>query len=81
MQPVERLKNLPPTAIFTCGYDPLRDVGIEYADKLSQAGNKVVWKHFPTLTHGFLQFVPWSQQCKAAAKEVAAMITDLVHGE
>lgn len=35
------LENVPPVAIFTCGFDPRRDVGVEYGTKLKQAGNDV----------------------------------------
>lgn len=41
MQDLAKLKNLPPAAVFTCGFDPLRDVGVEYGTKLQKAGNKV----------------------------------------
>lgn len=71
MQPVEKLKAVPPAAIFTCGFDPLRDVGVEYASKLQKAGNKVNWHHYPDLTHGFLQFAPWSPEAAKATADVA----------
>ncbi|KAI1260912.1 Alpha/Beta hydrolase protein [Xylariaceae sp. FL1019] len=58
MQQVEDLNGLPPAAVFTCGFDPLRDVGVEYASKLKDAGNHVVWHHYPELAHGFLQMAP-----------------------
>ncbi|TVY50619.1 Arylesterase [Lachnellula cervina] len=37
MQPIDYLKGVPPAANFTCGFDPLRDVGVEYGSKLKQA--------------------------------------------
>ena len=46
MQETGGLVGLPPTAIYTCGFDPLRDVGLEYARKLQDAGNTVVWRHY-----------------------------------
>lgn len=66
MQPVQALRDLLPALIFTCGFDPLRDVAIEYARKFSEAGNKVSWHHHPSLPHGFLQFGPWSREATAA---------------
>ncbi|GAD92398.1 hypothetical protein SMAC_07896 [Paecilomyces variotii No. 5] len=71
-QPSSALKRLPPAAVFTCGFDCLRDVGIEYASKLKDAGNQVIWHHFDTLCHGFLQMAPWSAQALAATKQVAS---------
>jgi len=78
MQPISNLKNLPPAAVFTCGFDPLRDVGVEYGTKLRQAGNKVTWHHFDTLTHGFLQFAPWSEDSMKATLKVAEVMKKAV---
>ena len=50
--------DLPPTILVTNGFDPLRDVGHEYARKLAQAGNDLTSVHNPDLTHGFPQFTP-----------------------
>ncbi|KAI6086107.1 Alpha/Beta hydrolase protein [Hypoxylon rubiginosum] len=61
MQPVGDLEGLPPATAFTCGFDPLRDVGVEYARKLKEVGNMVVWRHKLALTHGFFQMAPWSE--------------------
>ncbi|KAK3938325.1 alpha/beta hydrolase fold-domain-containing protein [Diplogelasinospora grovesii] len=52
MQPARDLKGQPPTTVFTSGFDPLRDVGVEYAHKLSEAGVDVHWHHYKNLTHG-----------------------------
>ncbi|KAI0406578.1 Alpha/Beta hydrolase protein [Xylaria palmicola] len=78
-QNVESLKDLPSAAVFTCGFDPLRDVGVEYASKLQKAGNEVVWRHYGNLTHGFLQMAPWSEDAMKATKEVAEVIKKLAH--
>ncbi|KAK6085099.1 alpha beta hydrolase fold-3 domain protein [Seiridium cupressi] len=71
MQPVDELKGVPAAAVFTCGFDPPRDVGVEYANKLQKAGNKVHWHHYPDLTHGFLQMAPWSPEASNATADVA----------
>ena len=77
MQSVEKLEGLPPAAVYTSGFDPLRDVGVEYASKLSEAGNKVIWRHYDDMTHGWLQMTAWSQAaCTGvddAAKDVRAL--------
>ena len=80
MQPVENLKGMPPTAVFTCGFDPLRDVGLEFAHKSQKAGNEVSWKHFNNLTHGFLQMCPWSEAVLAATKASAQELKRLAYG-
>jgi hypothetical protein len=48
---------LPPAILVTNGFDPLRDVGHAYAQKLAAAGNDLTYIHNPDLTHGFPH--PW----------------------
>ena len=51
-----RLQNvpaLPPTLVATAEYDPLRDEGIEYAEKLRRAGIVVTHVHAPDMHHNF----------------------------
>jgi len=79
MQSVEKLAGLPVAYVYTCGFDPLRDVGVEYASKLDEAGNKVKWHHYDDLTHGFLQFAPWSKRAMEAAKTVASDLKSAVY--
>jgi acetyl esterase len=44
--------NLPPALIMTANYDPLRDEGRAYADKLVAAGVECVYKNYENV-HGF----------------------------
>ena len=81
MQDISQLKNIPWTAIFTCGFDPLRDVGVEYGTMLKKAGNEVSWHHFDTLTHGFLQISPWSEEALRATKMVGQEMKRFAYGE
>lgn len=78
MQSVEDLRGQPPAAVFTSGYDPLRDVGCEYASKLSQAGVPTRWRHYDNLTHGWLQLTAWSEVAEQAVKNVAHEVKRLV---
>ena len=80
MQKVADLKRQPPAALFTCGFDPLRDVGVEYGNKSQEAGNEVSWHHYDNLTHGFLQFAPWSEEAMEAVKDVAKEVKRLAYG-
>jgi acetyl esterase len=45
-------KGLPPALIMTANYDPLRDEGKAYADKLMAAGVEMIYKNFENV-HGF----------------------------
>ncbi|EED21515.1 hydantoin racemase (Dcg1), putative [Talaromyces stipitatus ATCC 10500] len=80
MQKVEDLQaNLPPVALFTCGWDPLRDVAVEYGSKLQEAGVQVNWHHYEHLTHGFLQFAPWSKERMDATMDVAKVLKKMAY--
>ncbi len=48
------LRGFPPTFIMTAEFDPLRDEGIAYAQKLASAGVEVRHVHVDDQMHGFL---------------------------
>ena len=48
------LAGVAPALIYTAGFDPLRDEGRAYADKLTAAGVKTIHREFESLIHGFL---------------------------
>jgi acetyl esterase len=66
--------DLPPTILVTNGFDPLRDVGHAYAQKLAKDGNDITYVHNPDLTHGFPQFTRYSKACHRATEELAQLI-------
>ena len=49
---------LPPAMIFTANYDPLRDEGKAYVDKLMVAGIETTYKNYENI-HGFLVLEKW----------------------
>jgi acetyl esterase len=46
------LDDLPAVSVVTCGFDPLRDEGIAYAEALADAGVDVAHHHYPDQIHG-----------------------------
>jgi acetyl esterase len=68
---VEDLSGLPPAYICTAGFDPLRDEGEKYAERLRAAGNRVVLRRFPGLIHGFANMTAASRTSRDAMIEVA----------
>ncbi|KAK4184239.1 hypothetical protein QBC35DRAFT_525651 [Podospora australis] len=80
MQPVSDLGNQPRAVVFTAGFDPLRDVGIEYAGKLQQAGVSVKWVHNDDMTHGWLQMTPWSHGARDNARVLGNIVGEFAYG-
>jgi len=50
----ENLANLPPALVLTAGFDPLRDEGKAYAERLTAAGNQASYVCFDRQIHGFI---------------------------
>jgi len=50
----EDLSKLPPALVLVAGFDPLRDEGLAYAQRLTQAGNKASLISFERQIHGFI---------------------------
>jgi acetyl esterase len=65
------LSGLPSATVVTAGYDPLRDEGAAYADRLEAAGVSVTHDHYPGMVHVFASF-PDLDRARAARATVAA---------
>ena len=76
--PVKRaLAGLPPAYVLTAGADPLRDEGVEYAERLKQAGVTVTYRHFPGQFHGFFTMGKLLPQANVAARAIGAWLKGL----
>ena len=70
------LSRLPPALVLTAGYDPLRDEGLQYADALSAAGNRVQYICFERQIHGFITMGRVIDEAHTAVALCAAVLRD-----
>ena len=71
---LEDLSGLPPAFVVTAEYDPLRDEGEAYAERLREAGNVVTLKRYPGQIHDFVTMSGVMSQGKQAIEDTAALL-------
>lgn len=71
------LSRLPPALVLVAGYDPLRDEGVAYAQKLTEAGSRATLVSFERQIHGF---VPMGRAIDEANEAVALCAQALRRG-
>lgn len=60
--------------VLTCSYDPLRDEGIAYAQRLEREGVRVVHLHYSDQTHGFMSMGRIIRAADLAIDQMAAAL-------
>ena len=68
------LSRLPRALVLTAGFDPLRDEGIEYAHRLTQAGNRATLVSFERQIHGFITMGKVIDEAEEAVAMCAAAL-------
>jgi acetyl esterase len=68
------LSRLPPAYVATAGFDPLRDEGEEYAQRMRAEGTRVALRRHPRLTHLFVNLTGVSRSSRAAMLETAGAL-------
>ena len=68
------LSGLPPAYVITAEYDPLREEGFAYADRLRDAKVPVEHRHYASQIHGFFTFVNLVDDADKAVADAGAAI-------
>ena len=71
---------LPPALVVTAEYDPLRDEGEYYAEKLRAAGTPAVTSRWDGMNHGFFFWVGRVDKAGAAMAESCQWLRQIFHG-
>jgi acetyl esterase len=71
------LSGLPPATVVTCGFDPLRDEGVAYAERLESAGVEVRHDHHPDQPHGLLSLSESVSAAETALDEIGEELQSL----
>ncbi|HEY8805466.1 MAG TPA: alpha/beta hydrolase [Clostridium sp.] len=72
-------KNLPNTLIITAQFDPLRDEGESYGNKLKQAGVDVRSTRYNGVTHGFVTMDRITRKSDLAINEISTYLRGQFH--
>ena len=67
--PEADFKGLPPAHVVLCGWDPLKDEGLAYADKMASFGVRVSVREHPGMVHGFMNMTALSDAVRVAIRD------------
>jgi acetyl esterase len=68
---IEDLSAMPPAYVMTAGFDPLRDEGKAYADRLAEAGVPVIYKCHEGMIHAFITMGKVIDETSVAITQIA----------
>ncbi|MCG6155768.1 alpha/beta hydrolase [Rubinisphaera margarita] len=72
---IDCCEGLPPTFIVTCEFDPLRDEGHAYANRLIDAGTDTIHHDIPGMIHGFMRYLHTFPQAQHLVTEIAEWVS------
>ncbi|UTR14714.1 alpha/beta hydrolase [Salipaludibacillus sp. LMS25] len=76
----ENLSDLPPTLIITAEFDPLRDEGEAYAERLAEFQVPVRATRYRGVMHGFISFYEIMQSGRYGLQETASFLRQVNQG-
>jgi acetyl esterase len=76
----EDLTGLPPAYLATAGFDPVRDEGERYGQRLGEAGVPVVVRRHDQLIHAFANATGVGRTGRAALQEAAVALREALEG-
>ncbi len=68
-----------PAAVIVVGFDPLRDEGLAYGDKLKVAGVKTQIHCFSELIHPYMNFAGYVPAANKAFEKTAGILKGEIH--
>jgi acetyl esterase len=71
------LRNLPPALIITAGFDPLRDEGEAYGERLKKSGVPVKVSRYTGMIHGFISMDGVIDKSRVAMNEIAFSLREI----
>jgi acetyl esterase len=71
---------VPPALVVTAGFDPLKDEGREYAERMKAAGIDATHVEYPHLIHDFFVMAGVSPSVEVAVGETAAYLRGAIGG-
>jgi acetyl esterase len=74
----ESFSDLPPALILTAEYDPLRDEGEAYAEKLQGAGVNATLTRYPGMIHAFIRMTAQLDKANVALGEVSDKLREVL---
>ena len=67
--PDNEFAGLAPAHLVLCGWDPLKDEGLAYADKMASFGVRVSVREHPGMVHGFMNMTALSDAVRVAIRD------------